>query len=159
MKNFTFILLRTVYAESDSLYVLFVRQSVNHVSAVADGTQWTDFAASSFEGGEGTAESPYLIKTPEHLAKLAKDVYDGTSVYENTYFKLVADIDLAGHDWFPIGYNCSVGEENVRVAFSGKVDGDGHKITNLTIPGLTDYKSMGMFGCTDPGFGVEKPDN
>lgn len=83
-------------------------KSVNHVSAVADGTQWTDFAASSFEGGEGTAESPYLIKTPEQLAKLAKDVYDGTSVYENTYFKLVADIDLAGHDWFPIGYNCSV---------------------------------------------------
>ena len=37
-------------------------KSVNHVSAVADGTQWTDFAASSFEGGEGTAESPYLIK-------------------------------------------------------------------------------------------------
>lgn len=33
-------------------------KSVNHVSAVADGTQWTDFAASSFEGGEGTAESP-----------------------------------------------------------------------------------------------------
>ena len=127
-------------------------KSVNHVSAVADGTQWTDFAASSFEGGEGTAESPYLIKTPEQLAKLAKDVYDGTSQYENTYFKLVADIDLAGHDWFPIGYNCSVGEENVIVAFSGKVDGDGHKITNLTIPGLTDYKSMGMFGCTDPGF-------
>lgn len=26
-------------------------KSVNHVSAVADGTQWTDFAASSFEGG------------------------------------------------------------------------------------------------------------
>ena len=40
-------------------------KSVNHVSAVADGTQWTDFAASSFEGGEGTAESPYLIKTPD----------------------------------------------------------------------------------------------
>lgn len=47
-------------------------KSVNHVSAVADGTQWTDFAASSFEGGEGTAESPYLIKLRSSLLNWLK---------------------------------------------------------------------------------------
>lgn len=127
-------------------------RNVNSFAAVAGGTQWKDFAASSFGGGEGTAESPYLIKTAEHLAKLAKDVYDRTSTYANTYFKLVADIDLAGHDWFPIGYNYTIGDENSNVSFCGKLDGDGHKITNLNLQGLTDHRSMGLFGNTEAGF-------
>ena len=71
-------------------------ENVYNVAAVSDNTSWTNYAASSFEGGEGTAESPYLIKTAEQLAKLAKDVNEGVSTYENTYFKMVADIDLDG---------------------------------------------------------------
>lgn len=66
---------------------------------------WKDLAAESFDGGDGTAESPYLIKTAEQLAKVAKDVYDGDTDYADTYFKITADIDLDGHDWYPIGYN------------------------------------------------------
>lgn len=129
---------------------------VNNVAAVSDNTLWTDYAASSFEGGEGTAESPYLIKTAEQLAKLAKDVNEGVSTYEDTYFKMVADIDLDGHDWTPIGYNRTVGDGddavNERADFSGKFDGNGCKISNLYIPGLPNYKSMGLFANTSQTF-------
>lgn len=131
-------------------------ENVYNVAAVSDNTSWTNYAASSFEGGEGTAESPYLIKTAEQLAKLAKDVNEGVSTYENTYFKMVADIDLDGHDWTPIGYNRTVGEGdeavNESVDFSGKFDGNGCKISNLYITKLPNYKSMGLFANTSQTF-------
>ena len=131
-------------------------ENVYNVAAVSDNTSWTNYAASSFEGGEGTAESPYLIKTAEQLAKLTKDVNEGVSTYENTYFKMVADIDLDGHDWTPIGYNRTVGEGdeavNESVDFSGKFDGNGCKISNLYITELPNYKSMGLFANTSQTF-------
>ncbi len=126
--------------------------SVNKVAPVSDGTQWIDYAASSFEGGEGTAESPYLIKTAEQLAKIAKDVRDIDTTYEDTYFKMVADIDLDGHEWTPIGYNYSEGDEIYKKDFMGKFDGDGHKIMNLYINGLSRDKSVGLFNNTEEGF-------
>lgn len=127
-------------------------ENVYNVAAVSDNTSWTNYAASSFEGGEGTAESPYLIKTAEQLAKVAKDVYDGDTDYADTYFKITADIDLDGHDWYPIGYNYSTGEELVNNYFRGKFDGCGHKITNLTVPQMAEYRSSGLFGSTEEGF-------
>lgn len=128
------------------------QNDVNKVAAVSDGTMWKDLAAESFEGGDGTAESPYLIKTAEQLAKVAKDVYDGDTDYADTYFKITADIDLDGHDWYPIGYNYSTGEELVNNYFRGKFDGCGHKITNLTVPQMAEYRSSGLFGSTEEGF-------
>lgn len=113
---------------------------------------WKDLAAESFDGGDGTAESPYLIKTAEQLAKVAKDVYDGDTDYADTYFKITADIDLDGHDWYPIGCNYSTGEELVNNYFRGKFDGCGHKITNLTVPQMDEYRSSGLFGSTEEGF-------
>lgn len=113
---------------------------------------WKDLAAESFDGGDGTAESPYLIKTAEQLAKVAKDVYDGDTDYADTYFKITADIDLDGHDWYPIGCNYSTGEELVNNYFRGKFDGCGHKITNLTVPQMDEYISSGLFGSTEEGF-------
>ena len=97
------------------------QNDVNKVAAVSDGTMWKDLAAESFDGGDGTAESPYLIKTAEQLAKVAKDVYDGDTDYADTYFKITADIDLDGHDWYPIGCNYSTGEELVNNYFRGKL--------------------------------------
>ena len=128
------------------------QNDVNKVAAASDGTMWKDLAAESFDGGDGTAESPYLIKTAEQLAKVAKDVYDGDTDYADTYFKITADIDLDGHDWYPIGCNYSTGEELVNNYFRGKFDGCGHKITNLTVPQMDEYRSSGLFGSTEEGF-------
>ena len=46
---------------------------------------WTDHATSNFAGGTGTEDDPYQIATAEQLAKLSKDVREGTS-YQGNYF-------------------------------------------------------------------------
>ncbi|MCL2020237.1 MAG: hypothetical protein FWG70_10845, partial [Oscillospiraceae bacterium] len=52
-------------------------------------------------------------------------------------YRLTADIDLSGYEWTPIGTNVS--------PFIGIFDGNGHKISNLTINRSTsDY--LGLFG-------------
>ena len=50
------------------------------VSAAPDAPAetWRDFAAGAFEGGTGAKEDPYQIATAKQLAKLAKDMNDGT---------------------------------------------------------------------------------
>ncbi|MDR2360228.1 MAG: hypothetical protein LBD85_02970, partial [Oscillospiraceae bacterium] len=53
-------------------------------------------------------------------------------------YHLTADIDLSGTDWVPIGSSSSR-------AFTGVFDGQGHKISNLTITG-DDYEYNGLFG-------------
>ena len=57
--------------------------------------------------------------------------------------KLVADIDMEGHTWVPIGTS----EENG--AFTGTFDGNGHTIYNLSMVPTNTSNSRGMFGYTD----------
>lgn len=93
-----------------------------------DGEEyWIDFAADSYAGGSGTEADPYLIETPEQLAKLVMDTRDlDTEDWElsceGVYFKQTADIDLSSRscmDGFGIG-NGSY--------FAGIYDGNGYKI-------------------------------
>ena len=90
-----------------------------------------------FAGGIGTGAEPYLIETPKQLDAVRHNL--------NKHFKQIADIDLSGYSsgegWQSIGYE--------NDPFTGTYDGDGYKITNLTI----NYKSkspwIGLFGYTD----------
>lgn len=108
----------------------------------------TENVASSFAGGSGTEEDPYLIETPAQLAYLSFAVYYGLGpaqtidnyanvIYANAYFKQTANIDLSGHLWLPIGAGFGVyGEESVN-AFGGNYDGDGFYITGMTFASWT----------------------
>lgn len=49
--------------------------------AVPSG-KWTDYVADSFASGKGTKEDPYIINSPEQLAKLAKDINSGIADQE-----------------------------------------------------------------------------
>lgn len=84
----------------------------------------------SFEGGEGTAENPYLLAESSHLARV-RDNLKGC-------FLLTRDIDLDGADhWEPIG--------TVKDPFSGEFDGNGHTIQNLFTDDInSSYR--GLFG-------------
>ena len=75
---------------------------------------WTDHMADTYAGGTGTKEDPYLISTPEELARLS-------TCQAPAYYKLIRDIDLGQYPWKPIS------------RFTGVLDGDSHKIYNLTI--------------------------
>ncbi len=102
--------------------------------------EWSNNAADSYESGSGTQADPYKIATAEQLAKLSNDANDGTLASTDTYFELVADIDLAGNYWTPVGHQ-------VATAFDGTFDGKGHKISNLSIHQASDnIMTLALFG-------------
>jgi len=84
----------------------------------------TDFA-----GGLGTAEQPYLISTPDQLARIGSK--------PSASFRLISDIDLYGKTWSPIP------------VFQGHLDGNGKTISNMSIAqsisALTSDTYVGMF--------------
>ena len=84
--------------------------------------------------GEGTEESPYLIYTMEQLQNI-------TNTAEAKYYKIMNDIDASTYkDFEPIGAN---------EPFTGTLDGNGHKISNLNIESSKKY--VGLFGYIDDG--------
>ena len=95
--------------------------------------------------GSGTEEDPYLIKFPFQLDSLAKRVNRGDS-YENTYFKLAADLDYSdvaltdGNNYTPIASNT----KNDDLRFKGHFDGDYHTISGIKISRESAY--LGLFG-------------
>ncbi len=110
--------------------------------------------ASSFAGGSGTQDDPYLIETPAQLAYLSYSVYYGLApsqmglYYYGYYFKQTANIDLSGHLWFPISASYGIyGEESGRF-FAGNYDG-----SNFTISGVATQSNsdgVGLFGVLAP---------
>jgi hypothetical protein len=67
---------------------------------------------------------PYQIENAPELDAVRFHLWEGA------YFMLVADIDLSGYNWLPIGDSSTI--------FQGNIDGNGFKITNLSInrPGV-----------------------
>lgn len=127
---------------------------LTYVYKVVDGLAYELFA-----GGEGTPEKPYLIETPQQFMNIATKVYgtptpstteeDDWKTYYNAvmpyftngvYFKITKDLDFAGITYYPLGV---LGGQNF-VPFTGTIDGDGHKISNLTL--LTKGEISAMFG-------------
>lgn len=96
---------------------------------------WIDFAAESFDGGNGTKENPYIIKTAAELALIANNVNNGES-YNDKYFELKSNIDLTEKYWTSIGNT----ENN---AFSGHFNGNGFEVKinteNQNVSGLFGY--------------------
>lgn len=133
-----------LYAEVNSSF-----SGSSLVTKADEQDYWIDFAAESFAGGEGTAESPYIVQTAEQLAKIAKEVYDGLTDYNDTWFILKNDLDLAGHEWMPIGVTSS---DFGELYFGGKFNGNGHKILNLDINMDEQLSTIGLFGLTTETF-------
>lgn len=91
----------------------------------------------TFAGGDGSESNPFLIGTPNQLKLLEE--------YKtlNKYFKLISDIDLNGHTWLPIG--TYVSSTDFSKAFQGVIDGDYHKIKNVTFND-GNVSNIGLFG-------------
>jgi len=89
------------------------------------------YAAGAFEGN-GTAESPYLISTKEDLVKLSDlmNSNETAAEYNNKYYKQVANIDLEGIIYEPIG-NWSENASNCT--FSGTYDGNYCEVKGLCV--------------------------
>ena len=93
---------------------------------------WTDYAAKEYDAGDGTKESPYLIKDASQLALLAKNVNEKEE--KDKYYELISDIDLSGHFWNPVGYvKRKLNFFSGGNYFYGVFEGNNHTIKNLNI--------------------------
>ena len=91
-----------------------------------------DLYADSYGGGTGTKNDPYLITNDLELAKLARDVNNASgtgAIHSGKYFKITNDIDLSYAIWKPVG---TTNYKSQRW-FAGKLDGDGHTISNMRL--------------------------
>lgn len=98
--------------------------------------------AGPFEG-EGTEESPYLIKTKADLITLSKLTCAESSAdlpkiktFAGQFFKMTNDIDLEYDEEF-IGISVSSQFSlSPNVVFAGTFDGDGHSIKRMKMGGI-----------------------
>lgn len=97
-------------------------------------TMWTDNADVSWYNSTDTS---FELSTAAELAGLAKLVKGGNKMIGKN-FKLMQNVDIAAHQWDPIGYN----NNN---PFSGNFDGNNKTISNLQID-RTGGDWMGLFG-------------
>jgi len=108
----------------------------NCKTAYGNADVWKNFFLIStmiFKEGNGTEDNPYLLFAPDDFNNLAVDVNGGTS-YEGVFFKVAKkEIDFSGVSYTAIGkatYDSNGNE--VPIAFSGNLDGNGVVINNLT---------------------------
>ena len=107
-----------------------------------------------FEGGSGTEEDPYTIKTANQLACFAESVNDGNT-YEGKFVKQIKDIKLnnnlvEGLSSGGYGYNnwTSAGDYRWGTYFAGTYDGDNHTISGMLLTNSSAHSASpkGLFG-------------
>ena len=106
-------------------------------------------AFGAYSGGTGESNDPYQIATKDDLLALAANTGD----YDKCFI-LTADVNMAGQVFTTaiIAADTSSDWGFQGTFFTGKFDGNGHKITHFTING-GDY--LGLFGCINSGGSVK----
>ncbi len=110
-------------------------------ASAADIDVWDGSIAESYAGGSGSETDPYLISTPEQLAKLRND---GSTI--GKYYKLSADIylnDVSLENWTSSAKGWYSYASPNNISFSGHLDGDGHTVYGLYYNGSEAY--FGLF--------------
>lgn len=88
--------------------------------------------------GSGTINDPYLISTESDI-RLFRDMVNNGYGFEGEYVRQTSDIDLSGEEnWTPIGIMPD------GALFYGNYDGDGFRISNVTIN--RSGEDVGFFG-------------
>lgn len=120
------------------------------VPATAASGVWDGTIADSYAGGKGTEADPYLIETPQQLARMVG--YDVLTNYTanitngstGKYYKLTADIylnDVTASDWYT-GSGLNEWYTGTASRFCGNFDGDGHTIRGLYFASNAAYAAL-----------------
>lgn len=144
-------------------YVFATTPVTADITLTAD---WKEKTSAPEDAGDGSAEKPYVLSTPEDLISFSDRVNNpfeaGNETYYKSYFRLGADIDMAGYVYNPAGRTVTnepdEDDEEAGTAeivtvngFMGDFDGNGHTIKNLTVTSSirsgVDY--VGFFGVTE----------
>lgn len=126
--------------EGETWYVIPVVISAIEGSPIAhiadDNVKFIAIKTAKAGTGSGTAEKPYLIRTPEDLCAVSTMALPAAATDAvPTYFKLLEDIDMTGVEWKPIN---DAGDCNLKIDFNG----NGHTISNLSYSGASTYPSI-----------------
>lgn len=104
-------------------------------------------SSSSFSGGQGTEDDPYIIGKAADIAQLAEiiNTNNGDSKFngKDVYYVLSKSIDMAGTEFDPIGKQKGVCE------FKANFDGAGYTISNAAPTDLGD--DYGIWGSINGG--------
>ena len=119
------------------------------VSAVKQKEIWDGSKAESYAGGDGSAENPYLIKTP---AQLYRAIYagkeNGVNISDGKYYRMENDIYLNDvsaddwytkeglHEWVKLDSGKEIGD------FRGVFDGNGYVVHGLYYSDTADYAAL-----------------
>lgn len=121
------------------------------IAAAAMAVSLLPSAAFGAIGGNGSAAEPYTINSLEDLKEFRDKVNDGDD-YSGKTVVLNADITMDSESWTPIGDGSRSGSGATGDSFSGIFDGNGKKITRLTISGSAGAdQAMGLFGVVKGG--------
>ena len=95
------------------------------------------------ENGTGTKENPYLISSEEDWKKAS-----ATSTTSDTYFKFTKDLDFSNKKFYMLG--------SKNNEFKGTLDGNGKKISNLSInvPKVSGFDYVGIIGKGGSAYGI-----
>lgn len=108
---------------------------------IIDGVEYVQAFNTAAEAGIYYIDDILTINSATAFKLFAGKVNSGTS-FEGKTIKLDADIDLNNEEWIPIG--------NSEHSFNGTFDGQGHRISNLTVNG-SGKSNQGLFGMTRNG--------
>ena len=124
------------------------------------GQVWSGKLATSFAGGSGTINDPYLISTPEQFALLINQSLSEAGATKGKYYKLTHDIKLNDtsnpnwrtglpNDWYYV--------TNTSKAFEGHFDGNGHVVFGLYLnENISSTSFTGLFPVVAYGSVIEK---
>jgi hypothetical protein len=123
------------------------------------GTDYDDLIPENiFEGGSGTEQDPYTIKTVDQLQCFMASVNVRGETYEGKYVKQIRNIKLNDHlvenienndDYWPNTWT-SIGNHYFDYYFAGTYDGDNHVISGMLLNdySMNQYSPKGFFGYT-----------
>lgn len=150
MKNFDWdTIWYVVEGKTPQLKVISSGKEVKLFDDGVKGRVWSGYYAENYASGSGTKEDPYIIETPEQMARLAD--YDWNNA--GKYYKLTADLylnDVSSENW----------EDNAKEWFSGThefrghLDGNGHVIYGMYFN--TRYANAALFQYIGSGAVIEK---
>lgn len=96
--------------------------------------KWDGMIASSFAGGSGSSNDPYIIETPQQLAYFVNQIMGTKTVF----VKIVNDLDLNNIEWL------TVATRKLSTSYNTCVDGGGHLISHLKLTSNTGYTGLFM---------------
>ncbi len=139
-----YILKNASYTCSGKMYDLAVSDGKSYiVMPGADVTVNAEFATED-------SEDIVKISKPQELITLAENVKAGNT-YEGKTVILQSDLDMAGTEFIPIGYDNEVRDtaSQIKCPFKGTFDGNGHTVNiNMNSP----YNGhQGLFGYVENG--------